>query len=280
MALVLDDRVQETTTTTGTGTLTLAGAVTGYQSFAAIGNANTTYYCITDGTNWEVGLGTYTSSGTTLARTTVIESSNSNSLVNFPAGSKNVFVTYPASKSVNLDASGNVPIANNLFVGTTTNLASANGICTFWPNANVNTNTSTIGAASGTGYHWSFNRGSTGGTEVGSIRSTATTSSYVTTSDYRLKENIEPMQNALVTISQLNPCTYTWKIDGSQGQGFIAHELQAVVPDAVSGEKDAVNEDGSIRPQGVDTSFVVATLVAAIQELSAKVTALEAQVEK
>ena len=100
MALVLDDRVQETTTTTGTGTVTLAGAVTGYQSFAAIGNANTTYYCITDGTNWETGLGTYTSSGTTLARTTVLESSNSNNLVNFPAGSKNVFVTYPASQAV------------------------------------------------------------------------------------------------------------------------------------------------------------------------------------
>jgi len=100
MALVIDDRVQETTTTTGTGTLTLAGAVTGYQSFAAIGNGNTTYYCITDGTNWETGLGTYTSSGTTLARTTVLESSNSNNLVNFPAGSKNVFVTYPASQAV------------------------------------------------------------------------------------------------------------------------------------------------------------------------------------
>jgi hypothetical protein len=100
MALVLDDRVQETTTTTGTGTVTLAGASLGYQSFAAIGNGNTTYYCITDGTNWETGLGTYTSSGTTLARTTVLESSNSNNLVNFPAGSKNVFVTYPASEAV------------------------------------------------------------------------------------------------------------------------------------------------------------------------------------
>jgi len=104
MALVLDDRVQETSTTTGTGTLTLAGAVSGYQSFAAIGNGNTTYYCVTDGTNWETGLGTYTSSGTTLARTTVLESSNSNSLVNFPAGSKNVFVTYPASQATLLDA--------------------------------------------------------------------------------------------------------------------------------------------------------------------------------
>jgi len=118
MALVLDDRVQETTTTTGTGTVTLAGATTGYQSFAAIGDGNTTYYCITDGTNWETGLGTYTSSGTTLARTTVFESSNSGSLVNFPAGSKNVFVTYPASRVINLDGTGNLPQAVTAGLGT------------------------------------------------------------------------------------------------------------------------------------------------------------------
>lgn len=91
------DRVRETTTTTGTGTLTLAGAVTGFQSFAAVGNGNTCYYCVTDGTNWEVGLGTYTSSGTTLARTTVLASSNSNAAVSFAAGTKQVFVTSPAA---------------------------------------------------------------------------------------------------------------------------------------------------------------------------------------
>ena len=105
MALVLADRVQETTTTTGTGTVTLLGAVTGFQSFAAIGNANTTYYTIAGqtGSEWEVGLGTYTSSGTTLSRTTVLGSSNAGSLVNFSAGTKNVFVTYPASQASLLD---------------------------------------------------------------------------------------------------------------------------------------------------------------------------------
>ena len=117
MALVLDDRVQETTTTTGTGTLTLAGAVLGYQSFAAIGNGNTTYYCITDGTNWETGIGTYTSSGTTLARTTVLESSNSGSLVNFSAGTKNVFVTYPAAKSVYTDSPSSFGFKNRIING-------------------------------------------------------------------------------------------------------------------------------------------------------------------
>jgi hypothetical protein len=100
MALVLADRVQETTTTTGTGTVTLAGAASGFQSFAAIGDGNSTYYTITNGTDWEVGIGTYTSSGTTLSRTTVLSSSNSGSLVSFSAGSKNVFVTYPASVAV------------------------------------------------------------------------------------------------------------------------------------------------------------------------------------
>jgi hypothetical protein len=105
MALVLADRVKETTTTTGTGTVTLLGAATGFQSFAAVGNANTTYYCIAGQTTneWEVGIGTYTSSGTTLARTTVLASSNSGSLVTFSAGTKDVFVTYPSSRSVYAD---------------------------------------------------------------------------------------------------------------------------------------------------------------------------------
>jgi len=98
MALVLADRVKETTTTTGTGTVTLDGASTGYQSFSVVGNGNTTYYTIAGQTSseWEVGVGTYTSSGTTLARTTVLASSNSGSAVNFSAGTKDVFVTYPA----------------------------------------------------------------------------------------------------------------------------------------------------------------------------------------
>jgi hypothetical protein len=98
MAFVVKDRVKETTTTTGTGTVTLLGAATGFQSLSAIGNANSTYYTIVaqTGTEWEVGVGTYTSSGTVLSRTTVLSSSNSGSLVNFSAGTKDVFVAYPA----------------------------------------------------------------------------------------------------------------------------------------------------------------------------------------
>ena len=108
MALVLKDRVKVTSTTTGTGTLTLAGAATGYQSFAAIGNGNTTYYAITDPAtgDWEVGLGTYTSSGTTLSRTTILSSSNAGSVVDLQAGTKEVFCVYPAEKAIYEEASG------------------------------------------------------------------------------------------------------------------------------------------------------------------------------
>ena len=105
MALVVKDRVQEVSTTTGTGTFTLAGAVTGFQSFSAIGNGNTTYYAIVGGSQWEVGLGTYTSSGTTLSRDTVLASSTG-SKIDFAAGTKNVFVTYPAGKSDYQDSNG------------------------------------------------------------------------------------------------------------------------------------------------------------------------------
>jgi hypothetical protein len=120
MALVLADRVQETASAPGTGAVTLLGAVTGYQTFAVIGNGNTTFYTIADqgGSNWEVGIGTYTSSGTTLSRDTVLSSSNGGSLVNFSSGTQSVFVTYPASKSVNLSASGNVSTLGTVTSGT------------------------------------------------------------------------------------------------------------------------------------------------------------------
>ena len=146
------------------------------------------------------------------------------------------------------------------------------------------------------------------GTEVGSVQITTTATSYVTSSDYRLKENIAPMTGALAKVALLKPVTYKWKSNGLDGQGFIAHELQAVVPDCVLGEKDgtqmqpyeitpAVNatydEDGNeLTPfvdavmgereipkyQGIDTSFLVATLTAAIQEQQALITQLQADV--
>ena len=142
MAFVLADRVKDTTTTTGTGTITLSGtAPAGYQSFTAIGNSNSTYYTITSTNDWEVGIGTYTSSGTSLSRTTVLSSSNSGNLVNFPAGSKDVFVTYPAERAVWTDS-----------VGTSGNVLTSNG--SVWvssaPGSNAYTRTSFTATASQT----------------------------------------------------------------------------------------------------------------------------------
>ena len=114
MALVLKDRVKETTTTTGTGTYTLAGAVTGFEAFSQVGNGNTTYYCCTDGTDFEIGIGTYASSGTTLARTTILQSSNSDNAVNWSAGTRTIFCTLPAEKMIFNDA-------NNVIQGFTDN---------------------------------------------------------------------------------------------------------------------------------------------------------------
>jgi hypothetical protein len=120
MSLVLADRVRQTSTSTGTGTITLDGSVAGYQSFEVIGNNNTTYYTITGGTQWEVGLGTYY--GGTLARTTIISSSTGAKL-DLAAGTKDVFVTYPAAKSVNEDANNRVLIP---YTSGTTNVGSLN----------------------------------------------------------------------------------------------------------------------------------------------------------
>jgi len=108
---------------------------------------------------------------------------------------------------------------------------------------------------------------------VGNISVTGSATAYNTSSDYRLKEDIAPMVGALTTVSALKPVTYKWKLDGSNGQGFIAHELAEVVPDCVTGEKDALDSEGNPQYQGVDVSFLVATLTAAIQELNAKVEA-------
>ena len=114
---------------------------------------------------------------------------------------------------------------------------------------------------------------------VGTITIGSSSTAYNTSSDYRLKENVAPMTGALAKVVQLKPVTYTWKATGETSQGFIAHELQAIVPDCVTGEKDAIDEEGNPVHQGVDTSFLVATLTAAIKELKAELDATKAEVQ-
>ena len=176
---------------------------------------------------------------------------------------------YNGTEQMRIDTGG------NLSVGGT----GANGkVSIFGQNADWNLNSNVAGSAGGTKLHIRF----IGDAAVaGTVTSSGTNTTYNTSSDYRLKEDVKPMVNALDTVSLLKPCTYKWKSDGSDGQGFIAHELQAVVPDCVTGEKDAMEtykdengvEQTRINPQGIDTSFLVATLTAAIQELNAKVDA-------
>ena len=140
-----------------------------------------------------------------------------------------------------------------------------------------NTNASSTFFGQGTGTESQITFGNRNGVR-GSIQTTSGGTSFNTTSDYRLKENIAPMTGALAKIAQLNPVTYNWKIGGN-GQGFIAHELQEVVPEAVTGEKDAVDENDEPKYQMVDTSFLVATLTAAIQEQQAIIENLKTRIE-
>ena len=203
--------------------------------------------------------------------------------------SQNLVFYTNASERARIDSSGNLRINN------------ASGSPNPGVLVNADGSISQGNSAGGSGYEFlSFRRS---GTQIGSITQNGTTAvAYNTSSDYRLKEDIAPMTGALATVAALKPCTYKWKSDGSDGQGFIAHELAEVVPDCVTGEKDAVqeeqyevtpavkDEEGRVvteavmgtrtvpKYQGIDTSFLVATLTAAIQELKAIVDAQGAEI--
>ena len=181
-----------------------------------------------------------------------------------------VTVRHASSTGINCDSSG------NLLVGTTSVAANAKVTVSFAGGSGSSRGLVMVSGSTASTAMVAFQNPN--GYAQGEILTSGTSTSYTTSSDYRLKEDVQPMVGALSKVAALKPVTYKWKIDGSDGQGFIAHELQEVVPDAVVGEKDAVNEDGSIKPQGIDTSFLVATLTAAIQEQQATIESLTARI--
>lgn len=229
MALVVYDRVKETTTTTGTGSVTLLGAALGYQSFAVVGNTNTTYYCIAgQSTNeWEVGIGTYSTVGPILARTTVISSSNAGSAVNFSAGTKDVFVAYPASTIVNtaLGTAANATAATTASTANATNTAN---------NYQVN----------------SLGVGTAGSGTTGEIRATNNVTAFYT-SDMAFKENIQPITGASDIVRAIGADHFDWTAEyiaehgGEDGYfvrkedfGVIAQKVQKAFPKAVRTKPD------------------------------------------
>jgi hypothetical protein len=241
MALVLKNRVQETTTTTGTGTLTLAGAVTGFQSFSVIGNANTTYYTIASNTSseWEVGIGTYTSSGGTLTRDTVLASSNAGSLVALSAGIKNVFVTQPVERLAYTSTAGPLDLGTGASV-----------------------------------QHGSFGVGTAASGTAGEIRATNNVTAFYS-SDANFKENIRDIPNALETVKAIGGQLFDWTEEyiaahgGEDGYfvkkadfGHIAQKVQQHFPLA-----SRTKEDGSL---AVDYQKMCALAFAAIKELDEK----------
>ena len=161
-----------------------------------------------------------------------------------------------------IDSSG------NLLLNTTSSRTGVNSI-SIEPSGNNYIEFRKSGSGSSTQIQFNRNTDTTP-TSAGSISTTGTTASYNTSSDYRLKQDIAPITNALDKVTALKPVTFKWNTDGSDGEGFIAHELAEVCPQAVNGVKDAVDEEGNPIYQGIDTSFLVATLTAALQELNAK----------
>jgi hypothetical protein len=256
---------------TSTGVVPVANGGTGLSSFTANGiayasstSALATGSALTfDGTNFAT---TGKVSGTNLTVTGGSASGNSMYL----AATNEIAWSTNGSERIRVDASGNFLQNTSSTLGTT------------WFNlygASSSKNGIAIQNSSDAGTIYSLFIRNASNTLIGSINNNGSATAFSTSSDYRLKHDVQPMTNALAKVVALKPVTYKWNSDNSESQGFIAHELAEIVPEAVSGEKDAVNEDGSIKPQGIDTSFLVATLTAAIQEQQTMIQDLQSKLK-
>jgi hypothetical protein len=242
-------------------TLTAAGSL-------GLGTTSPTF---DDGTGMQIsrtGVATYRATNTT--GNISLEMKATGSLVSIASrGSYPLIFEINGAEVSRFDSSGNLLV--NCTSGPSSSVAGVllrkpdSGPCDF-----------SCGAQTTTTTHLRFTNGNG---IVGSITTNGSATAYNTSSDYRLKNSITPMVGALAKVALLKPCTYKWNADGSDGEGFIAHELAEVVPNAVVGNKDAVDAEGNIKPQGVDTSFLVATLTAAIQEQQALITQLTARLD-
>ena len=306
MPLVLADRVRETTTTTGTGTVTLDGAVTGFQSFSVIGNGNTTYYTIAgQGTSeWEVGIGTYTSSGTTLSRDTVLASSaGAPTKTTFSAGTKDVFVTYPAERSVYSDGTNIVPdtaavllpssggtgqssyVNGELLIGNTTGNTLTKATLTQGTGVTVTNGTGSItiaiGQAVATSSNVQFNsigvNTAASGT-AGQIRATSDIVAHY--SDDRLKTRLGNIENALDKICSLDGFYY----EPSETAQALGYEVKREVGVSAQSMKKVLPE--IVVPAPIDEKYMtiqydkaLPLIVEAIKELRDELNSLKKEIK-
>ena len=312
MALQLLDRVLQTGTANTTVSFSLTGAVTGYQDFSALTNGNTTYYAATDGTNWETGLGTYSSSGPTLTRTTVYQSSNSNTAVTF-SGAVTIWIDYPSTKAFYLDASGNAiglgtpasfvgtnitgtasgftaggatsasKVANALTVGAGLAFTAAS---TYDGSQAVTISASSSGATitstSSAGPYYVVGASTSSGNLTTAYVSTSisynastnvvTAVQFSASSDERLKQDIKTIKNALQKIETLRGVSY--QRNGKPEIGVIAQEVERVIPEVV------YTDETEYGYKSVSYDNLVGLLIEAVKELSAEVKELKAKVSE